>query len=499
MSPITTSTIPVFLHVTHSWGGGIERWINDFCHTDTSNKNIILKSIGTWGIPGQKIALYQDIDDDKPVKTWELKGFIFSTSIHNIDYYFALEEIISECNITAIIISSFIGHSLDILNTGIKTIIIGHDYYPFCPAINIYFEKVCHECKLSHLQNCLAINPYNRFFPAISASEWLLIRKTFIKLILDYQITLVVPSLSVKTNLILLEPKFKNVDFVLIPHGIKLEDSTSYQNKNFNQTKSLHQEKLKILVLGRLSIQKGLYLLQESYKEILKYADITLLGCGDNGTLFTGIKGIKILAYNYSLDDLPKHINKISPDIGLLLSVLPETFSYTLSELMLLGIPPLATKLGSFETRITDELNGFLFLAEKNDLIQKIQYLSENRNIILEVSKNLAQASHSNLKEMLYEYDKILTSNNNEINNKNLIDTNLVSIMQKQLEETQLKIQQTKLNIEINNIIINNMRYEKKLRVLLSQKSKYFDYFKQNFLGIWKFIKRLAIKLELIK
>ncbi|MEA5528545.1 glycosyltransferase [Dolichospermum sp. UHCC 0684] len=487
------------LHIMHNWGGGLERWVQDYCRTDTSRKNIVLKSIGISGIPGQKLSLYQHIDDQNPIRVWSLTSSIFATSIYNLDYYFALEEIISDFNVSVIMISSFIGHSLDILNTGIKTIIICHDYYPFCPAINIYFEKICRECKLSHLQSCLVENQYNKFFPGISASEWILIRKIFIKLILDYKITLVVPSLSVKTNLILLEPKFGNVNFVVIPHGIEVEDLKSYQNKNLNQQKTIIQEKLKILILGRLSIQKGLNLFKESYEEILKYADIILLGCGDNGILFTGTKGIEITAYNYSLNDLPRHIKKISPDIGLLLSVLPETFSYTLSELMLLGVPPLATKLGSFENRIIDELNGFLFLAEKNALIQKIKYLSENRNLILEVAKNLSQESHSNLQQMIDDYEKIITSNITEINNKNLTDTSLVSVIQKQLEETQLKIQQIQLDIEINNIIINNMRLKKHLRVPLSQKSKHFDYFKQNFFGIWEFIRRLAIKFHLFK
>ncbi|MEI6441649.1 MAG: glycosyltransferase [Nostocales cyanobacterium ELA583] len=480
------------LHIMHNWGGGVERWVQDYCRTDTSRKNIVLKSIGISGIPGQKLSLYQHIDDQNPLRVWSLTSYIFATSIYNLDYYFALEEIISDFNVSVIMISSFIGHSLDILNTGIKTIIICHDYYPFCPAINIYFEKICRECKLSHLQSCLVENQYNKSFPGISASEWILIRKTFIKLILDYKLTLVVPSLSVKTNLILLEPTFKNINFVVIPHGIEIEDLKSYQNKYLNQQKVISQAKLKILILGRLSIQKGLNLFRESYKEILQYADIILLGCGDNGILFTGIKGIEIAAYNYSLDDLPKHINKISPDIGLLLSVLPETFSYTLSELMVLDIPALATKIGSFENRIIDELNGFLFFPEKNALIQKIKYLSENRNLILEVTQYLSQQSHTSLDEMIYSYQKIITSNINEVN-KNLIDINLLITKQKELEETQLKIQQIQLNKEIN------MKHTKKIRVPLSQKIKYLDYIKKHFFIIWELTRKLSIKLRLIK
>jgi glycosyltransferase involved in cell wall biosynthesis len=480
------------LHIMHSWGGGLERWVKDYCRTDTSRTNIVLKSIGIPGIPGQRLALYHHIDDENPIRIWELTVSILATCVHNIDYYFALEEIISDFNVSAIMISSFIGHSLDVLNTGINTIIICHDYYPFCPAINIYFEKICRECKLSHLQSCFADNQYNRFFSGISSSEWILIRKTFIKLILDYKITLVVPSLSVKTNLILLEPTFSNVNFDFISHGIEIKDLKLYQNDNLNQQKKIYEGKLRIIVLGNLSLHKGLNLFQESYKEILKYADIILLGCGENGRLFAGVKGIEIAAYNYSLNDLGKHIENISPHIGILLSVLPETFSYTLSELMVLDIPTLATKIGSFENRIIDELNGFLFFPEKNALIQKIKYLSENRNLILQVTQYLSQQSHTTLDEMIYSYQKIITSNINEVN-KNLIDINLLITKQKELEETQLKIQQIQLNREIN------MKHPQKTRVPLSKKFKYLDYIKKHFFIVWELTRKLSIKLRLIK
>ena len=494
---LTPSPKEVFLHVIHSWGGGLERWVKDYCRTDTSRTNIVLKSIGISGIPGQKLALYQHIDDDEPIRIWELTAFIFATCIHNSDYYFALEEIISDFNVSAIMISSFIGHSLDVLNTGIKTIIIGHDYYPFCPAINIYFEKICRECKLSHLQNCLARNQYNRRFPGISASEWILIRKTFIKLILDHKIILVVPSISVKNNLLILEPTFSNVNFVVIEHGITIKDLNSYQNNNLNQ-QEVHERKLKIVILGTLCIQKGLNIFQESYKEIVKYADIILLGCGNNGRLFAGVKGIEIAAYNYSLNDLPQYIQHISPDIGLLLSTVPETFSYTLSELMVFGIPTLATKTGSFENRIIDELNGFLFLPEKNSLIQKVKYLSDNRNIILKVAEYLSQQSHTNLNEMIYYYQKLIKSNNDDIN-QNLVDIKFVNHIQKKLEQTQFKMQQIQSSKEINKIIFNSMTNKKKMKIMISQKSKYLDYIKHNCFVIWELMRKLAIKFGLIE
>ena len=54
----------------------------------------------------------------------------------------------------------------------------------------------------------------------------------------------------------------------------------------------------------------------------------------------------------YELGELPAILERIRPDLGLLLSIRLETFSYTLSELTELGIPVAATNLGSFRERI---------------------------------------------------------------------------------------------------------------------------------------------------
>ena len=33
----------------HSWGGGLERWVEEYCRTDRTDENLVLKSVGAWG------------------------------------------------------------------------------------------------------------------------------------------------------------------------------------------------------------------------------------------------------------------------------------------------------------------------------------------------------------------------------------------------------------------------------------------------------------------
>lgn len=442
-----TNNKPVQLHVMHSWGGGIERWVRDYSCADTLRTNLVLKSSGVPGIPGQRLELYQSIEIDIPTRVWDLTLPIHATSVTNLDYRYALDEIINDFNVSAILISSFIGHSLDILNTKLETTVICHDYYPFCPAINIYFNKVCRECKFSHLQHCFKENPYNKVFPKASASEWMSIRKSFLELILHHQILLIAPSYSVYHHLTELEPAFKDCNFKIIPHGIEAP------THRLDFKKSQRTQKLKIVLLGRLTLHKGLEIIKESHREIRDFADIFLVGCGSLGSFFNGVEGIHITE-NYSLEELPKIIENISPDIGLLLSVWPETFSYTLSELLSLNIPPLVMKVGSFEERIEEGLNGFLVAPEKNALIKKIRELSEQRHLLAKVSTYLKGTSHRTLQEMVEKYHEVVTlahppqsKASREVNALNLEPSELER-SHSQIVNTQIKLEQTQTQLQ---------------------------------------------------
>lgn len=437
ISQSTIYTQSVQLHVMHSWGGGLERWVQNYCRTDKKRINIVLKSIGIPGIPGQIIALYRHIDDPEPVRFWQLKFPIYSTSITSIEYCEILEEILIDFNLNAILVSSLIGHTLDVLNIGIKTIIICHDYYPFCPAINIYFNQICVECKEKNLQSCFKENKYNRFFPNVSASSWTPIRTIFLELIERNKIVLVNPSESVKKNLVKLENKFKYLDFFTITHGV---DRSKFLPIEVNHV-DRKGKRLKIMILGSLAIHKGLELFQEIHQDLLKIADIFLLGCGEEGLLFSGISGIKIIAKSYSLSELPIKVKEISPDLSLLLSVWPETFSYTLSELMLLGIPTIATKIGSFEERIEEGKNGFLVEPYKDTILEKINKLYHQRELLKQAANYLKSYSHKSLQEMVDDYHNLVTIEDS-IQIKLSRELNFMIMYQSELERVQYQLSQ---------------------------------------------------------
>ncbi|NBD31658.1 MAG: glycosyltransferase [Cyanobacteria bacterium] len=396
------NTKPIQLHIMHSWGGGLERWVDDYCRVDQQHMNLILKSVGVPGIPGQQIALYQSLQDRDPLKIWELTPYIYNTAIAHLGYCYILEEIIEQYQVSTILISSLIGHSLDALNTGLRTLFICHDYYPFCPALNIYFHKICTRCTVEDLKSCFQDNPYNRFLPMSAPEIWEKLREYFLKLVIYHKITFIVPSQSVKNNLKRLEPRFKLVRFFVISHGIEITRKISIASKKH------HRGKLRILVLGSLSLHKGLQLLQAVAPQVSDIAEFLLLGYGEEGAQLQKVKGIRTIAKTYRRSTLPDKVEKLAPDLGLLLSVVPETFNYTLSELKVMGIPTMTTNVGSFSERTVDGVNGFLVSPEPTEIIAKIQTLHAEPDLIEKVTKIVALEPHKTVETMVQEYQHIL-------------------------------------------------------------------------------------------
>src|SRR5690606_31183015 len=114
---------------------------------------------------------------------------------------------------------------------------------------------------------------------------------------------------------------------------------------------------------------------------------IWLLGSGEDGAFFRNKKNVTVIPY-FERDQLAQHLTEIAPDVGLLLSLVPETFSYTLSELYAAAVPVIATQVGAFNDRV-DENSGWLIEPTGEALLAQLQALHANRGNLGEVKKAL--------------------------------------------------------------------------------------------------------------
>jgi glycosyltransferase involved in cell wall biosynthesis len=398
---IAPKMLPRHLHVMHSWGGGLERWVQEYCRADRAHHNFVLKSVGTWGAFGQELHLYRHVDDPAPVRIWPLYPAIKGTTAAHSGYEEALSEIIDRYGIERVLVSSLVGHSLEALRAEPPTVLVCHDYYPFCPALNITSKTVCGQCTEEDLIDCTVGNPHHRFFRNIPPSHWLKLRPEFVRRVKEDRITMIAPTSSVGDNYVRLLPDLAG-RFRVIPHGTRPITSGPLE---------LHPEArrpLRVVVLGSLAPQKGLALFQQVKDSLVEFAEVFLVGCGVYGEEFAGSR-ITVLA-EYEWAQLPKILAEIRPDVGLLLSVVPETFSYSLQELFELGIPPLATRIGSLQDRLEHGVNGFLCEPDPADVLRVLRELAENREALARVHARLRLSPTRTVPEMLADYRELLAS-----------------------------------------------------------------------------------------
>ena len=161
-------------------------------------------------------------------------------------------------------------------------------------------------------------------------------------------------------------------------------------------------------MLGRLSVQKGTELLRQAHEALRPLADVTLVGGGGNGARLAQACGWKVIE-GYREEELPDLLARLAPHAAVLASVVPETFSYTLSELFNLGIPPVATALGAFRERIVHGGNGFLFEPDAPSLAALVEDLHARPEMLAAVASRLAtRAPEPTTSDMVAGYRPLL-------------------------------------------------------------------------------------------
>lgn len=389
---------PVQLHIAHSWGGGLNRWVADMCTADNVRWNLVLRSIGTWGAFGQRLALYRSHEMDRPMREWVLDLPISSVAVAHFQYRHVLTEILRDYRVDALLISSLIGHSLDAMDMTLPTTFVAHDYFPFCPALIIHFGDVCTDCGSERLAECFADNPLNKFFSDSNPSHWTAVRRRFQHLLKTRPIHMAAPSRSVARHLGDLMPPLRHRPINIIPHGTTLHQLAPRQRR---------PGRLRIMVLGSLAPHKGRELLRSALPELTLFADVSLIGCGHEGLALESLVQGPVVS-RYELDALPALVAEVDPDVGLLLSIVPETFSYTLSELWAMEIPPVATRLGVFLERICEAETGFLIDPDAASLVRLLRKLDADPAALRAVRDKLKAMPVPSLGQMVAEYHQLL-------------------------------------------------------------------------------------------
>ncbi len=391
----------VQLHVMHDLGGGIERWCRDYCGADRTRINLILKPLSRNDAVTEGLMLFAHGGAAEPIGFWRFENPVDVTAVTHPEYARVINKVITDHRVSAVLVSSLIGHSLDALATGVPTVMVMHDFFPACPAINIYYDGICRRCDDARIADCNNGNPHYNPFTRFAVPERQAVRGRLLELMGKRRVTLAIPSRSVRDHFVELFPESNAAPWVTLPHGI----DEYLMPIAFPEV--VPGERLRLVVLGMLSASKGMQLLLDALDSVTGFADIYLVGVQEVGEFFCDKPNV-FLVERYALNELQELMQSIRPHAGLLLSVWPETYSYTLTELMRMAIPPVVTRVGAFSERVLDGETGFLAEPDSQSLVAMLQRIDADRAALNRVSANLARLPRRSVEDMVADYHNLL-------------------------------------------------------------------------------------------
>lgn len=395
---------PVVLHVLHGWGGGTERFVRDLASADSRRHHLALvaRGNGARGRHGETLQLLVAAMSMPPLRESSLSDPIASTALGHRGYQEFLDRVRRDFNVDAIVISSLIGHSLDALRTGLPTTYFIHDFYPLWPLLHRNLEDVGVNFDAAQLRTDLANADAAFEFAERDPDWWLNLREMFADAALAANANLIAPSRAAMSIFLKLQPRMSALPQRVIPHGIAPWPHDAHLPLPAPPART----RLRLVILGRVRGGKAATLLRQLLP-LLHDVDIYLLGAGDGAGEFFGRSGVHILL-DYRPDELLKLLTDVAPDAALILAALPETFSYTLSELRSLGIPVLATRLGALAERISDGIDGFLVAPDANAIAAAIDAFHANPDALERVRSGLARQPMRTLVQMTADYEDVL-------------------------------------------------------------------------------------------
>jgi GT2 family glycosyltransferase len=299
------------------------------------------------------------------------------------------------------VVSSLIGHSLDALSTGLPTVQVLHDFYPAWPLLGIHPEPFLREGRPAALSSALDRHRLLDELSDYDADEWSELGRAWRERVQQNEVRLAAPSRSVADLLRRLDPGWSGEEVAIIPHGLpRLAAGAGIIPRDRDDGR------LRLVIPGRIQEGKGQKLLLEALPELTRHAQVCLLGAGKCGEVFFGQSGVDVIV-QYRRDELPALLATIGPHAAALLSVVPETFSYTLSEMFQLQIPVIATRVGSLAERVRDGENGWLIEPTADALVDAVRSLSADRSRLAGLRERMANIDLPDAADMAAAYDRL--------------------------------------------------------------------------------------------
>ena len=378
---------PTLLHVLHDWGGGVQQFARDLASADRGRQHLLLLARGDDHLQPYGRRLHLLLHPDGPsLRTWTLADPINTTAARSTEVDSVLREIIAEWGVGSVLVSSLIGHSLDVLHTGLPTAVCVHDNYPAWPLLHDDRDPATSPFDEPALARGLAAAGPRFVLAGADAAQWMALRAAFEVALARANATLVAPSDFARQRLCAIAPALANHAWRIVPHGL-----APLAARGRAPGTRPADAPLRVLVLGRIEGGKGERLLGPLLESLPDGVELVLLGSGHAGARFEGRRHVQVHR-DYARDDLPRWMDQIAPDLVLLPSTVPETFSYTLSEMLALRVPVLCASPGAPVERLQASGGGWVVAPDADAVNRQLAYLAQHREEISAMAARPAPA-----------------------------------------------------------------------------------------------------------
>jgi len=329
---------PVVLFITHLYGGGTEKHLQELADAISSNNARVLFLRPFSGANGSDVILEAHNKRDKlnvglsSQKIDLLAGVLNAFGVnkvhvhHTIGFGFSLEELVT--------------------SIGIPYEVTIHDFYSICPRINLITPKkgYCGSPSVDDCNACLALEP-----KVSSEGEIIWWRAKFGSL-LNGASNVYCPSKDTANRI---SSHFPLAPVRVVPHENIMLPSP--------RTASTPRKFKRFAILGVLADHKGLSLVEEMLTEINSKnlpLEFVLIGYPER-PLKENRHFTQTGAYKDA--ELAGLVEKADPDAILFPACGPETYSYTLTTALLSGRPIVVSNFGALPERIEGLKNGYIY------------------------------------------------------------------------------------------------------------------------------------------
>jgi len=293
----------------------------------------------------------------------------------------------------------FLWQTFDVIDfakkKGIYSIITLHDLYMICPSVNMVYENVF--CEVHPEKDCEKCFKKKLGVNSDILGNW---QNTCYDVLKKFD-KIIVPSENTKKHY---EKNYNHLEIDVIEHGVKVIKVVQEEKKA--------KTTFDIAFVGVMAPHKG----GNTLKQLIKESEdlnlkIHLFGVTDDEELEKNQHNYKNHGA-YLREELPQLLTDNHIDLGCILSLCPETYSYTLTETYMAKIPVLSFDIGAVGDRIKKDKLGWVLPVNSTvtQILEKIDEIKVDKVGYESVRKNYEHYQFKTIEEMQENYRDLYDS-----------------------------------------------------------------------------------------